>query len=665
MAFIRWKQGAYVSASTALVLMTVAVLLVSVAQVHAGDYPDRPYPERPYVITEEREPCTDYRPERQLLFGDLHTHTFYSLDANTQDTRTTPDDAYRFAKGERIPVQPYDAEGRGLRSLQLARPLDFNMVTDHAELFGEVNICETPGTEGHKSWQCLIYRHWEKGAFYLFNTSASLLKTRLGFCGEDGELCREAAVEPWKVMQQAAESHYDRSSECSFTSFVGYEWTGSGDNGANLHRNILFRNAKVPRVPFSFVDGPSAEQLYEALDRDCTNATGERAGCEVMAIPHNSNLSDGLMFRTAHLDGKPIGPEHAAQRQRLERVAEMMQHKGASECYFGAGTEDELCAFEQLPYKNFAGSQMAFMQEPAHPQSGFLREVLRDGLLEQQRLGVNPFKLGFVGATDTHIAASGGVDEGSPSRPYLGHGGAAGGADKPGLPDKPEYNPGGITAVWAEENTRDSIFAALHRRETYATSGPRIALRFFGGENFAENLCEAPDFAGQADASGVPMGADLPALPQGRAPSFAVSAMMDAGTPAQPGLPLQRLQIIKGWIDEKGERREAVYDVAGDANNGATVDLQSCQTSGTGFSRLCTVWTDPDFKQGEDAYYYSRVVQNPSCRWSQQICVANGVRCDKPETIGEGFEACCAAEHRPAIQERAWSSPIWYRAETE
>lgn len=597
-------------------------------------------------------PCEHFSSLRQPFFGDTHVHTRYSLDASTQGTRTSPEQAYRFARGERIGIQPWTEEGEPLRSLQLARPLDFAVVTDHAELFGEVHLCNTPGSAAYSSWQCKVYRGWPRAAFFMFNTVASRGQ-RLGMCGEDGTVCREAGLSVWEEMQQAAEAAYDPGENCQFTSFIGYEWTGATENVANLHRNIIFRNTKVPRLPISFVDAPSAEQLWQRLEQECLLGI-ER--CDVLVIPHNSNLSDGQMFLTHRDDGRPMTAEDARRRQQLERLVEVMQHKGSSECYFGpANAEDELCAFEQLPYDKFSGKFYGFLKQPPQPDDGFLRESLREGLRQQQKIGVNPFKLGFIASTDTHIGAPGAVSETS----FLGHGGAgepAGDEVPAGLPDDLEFNPGGLAVLWAEQNNRDSLFEAMRRREAYGTSGPRITLRFFGGWNYSAGLCESPDFAARGYAGGVPMGGDLP-RPSSitAAPQFAVAALKDPD-----GRDLQRVQIIKGWIDGDGAGHETVYEVAGNPNNGASVDTTTCMERGQGFTNLCQVWRDPDFSPGKPAYYYARVVENPSCRWSQRICIANGVDCKDPSTIGEGLEACCSDEHRPVIQERAWSSPIWY-----
>ncbi|CAA0107466.1 DUF3604 domain-containing protein [Zhongshania aliphaticivorans] len=617
------------------------------------------------VFEEHREPCANTNSQRQVFFGDTHVHTKYSLDASTQGTRTSPADAYRFARGAEIGVQPWTSDGQPLRYLRLDRPLDFAVVTDHAELFGEVEMCQTPGMEGYDTWQCKIYRKLPRAAFFLFNTQSSRAK-RLGMCGDDGELCREASLRPWQEIQQAAEEAYDRTGDCEFTTFIAYEWTGAAANLANLHRNIIFKNTQVPKLPLSFIETPSAPLLWDALDRDCVNAG---TGCEVLVIPHNSNLSDGYMFSLARDDGEPISAEDASQRARLERLVEVMQHKGSSECFYDPlNSADELCGFEQLPYSSFTdkfvGKILPFMSKPAGPKSGFIRDVLRDGLEQEQKLGVNPFKLGFIASSDTHIGAPGAVSESG----FLGHGGAGvpvGDTVPEGLSDDLEFNPGGLAAVWAEANNRTALFDAMQRRETYGSSGPRITLRFFGGdESLPEDICERTDYVALGYEHGVPMGGDLALIEEGASPVFTAFAKMDGGRSGHSGMPLQRIQIIKGSVDENGKRAEKVIDIAGDSGSEAGVDLNTCETFGSGYPQLCGRWQDPHFDPKEHAYYYARVLENPSCRWSQQICVAAKVDCDNPEAIKPGYEQCCSAAHRPSIQERAWSSPIWYSPAT-
>ena len=636
-----------------LLLLSLAAPLARTAAAEPAAVPP------PFTRTEKREPCDHHDPLRRPYFGDLHVHTAFSLDASTQGTRNRPGDAYRFARGEELGLQPYDEDGKPRRTIRLTRPLDFAAVTDHAEFFGELDVCATPGLPGHDSPTCMIYRRWPRLAFYLMNgiTSGDPAKIRrFAFCGEDGAGCLAAARTPWREIQDAAEGAYDRSSACSFTTFVGYEWTGAPDTN-NLHRNVIFRNDAVPDLPVSYIDEPSVERLWQRLDAECRRGV-ER--CDAVVIPHNSNLSGGLMFQSVKDDGTPFDAAYAAARAAAEPLAEIMQHKGDSECLLGGATTDEACGFEKLPYDNFGGKYSAWMRRPPEATS-FLRHALGQGLLLEEQLGVNPFKLGFVASTDTHLGTPGAVTEST----HPGHGGAgAPAADKvpAGLPDDVEFNPGGLAVLFAEENSRDALFAAMRRREAYGTSGPRIDVRFFGGFGLPASLCDAPDLVAQGYALGVPMGGELSATAAtASAPSFAVRALRDGGTATEPGTPLQRVQIVKGWI-ENGAAVEKVYDVAGDARNGASVDTATCTTSGPGADRLCAVWRDPDFDPDQRAFYYARVLENPTCRWSTYVCNAAGVRCDDPSTVKEGFAGCCDARYPRSVQERAWTSPIWYAA---
>lgn len=629
------------------------------------------------TVVAEREPCAVSDPLRKPWYGDTHVHTTYSFDANSQDTRNTPADAYRFAKGEAMGIQPYDEQGQAMRTIQLDRPLDFTAVTDHAEFLGEINICTTPGSDGYWHPVCIQHRVWPELSFATLAAYGMVARQRWGFCGDGNENCLNVASQVWEDMKQAAEDAYDRSSDCSFTSFVAYEWTANVDDGLNLHHNIVFKDENVPKSALSWIESDSMLTLWDYLEQDCAIDT---PGCDAISIPHNSNLSGGLMFESPR-SGSATLPmiaetaEEAARRQHWEPLFEMMQHKGSSECDNRMGwTEDEFCDFEKLPYDSFGGKNTGMatgplwdvialfigedLPETKLPEpSNYLRYGLAQGLKQQAELGVNGFKYGLIAATDTHIAAPGLTSE----KNHPGHGGAGMGA-RDGLPeglnDELEYGPGGLAVLWAEENTRESLFAAMRRREAYATSGTRPTLRFFGGYDYAENLCSDPELVSKGYAGGVPMGGDLPAAGAEQAPRFVVSAIQDTGTPNDPGTPLQRIQIIKGWYDA-GELRERVMDVAGGAND-ATVDPSTCERSGSGHAQLCQVWQDPDFDASAPAFYYARVLENPSCRWSQHACNAAAVDCANPDSIAEGMAGCCAADHQGIIQERAWSSPVWY-----
>ncbi|KAA1194113.1 DUF3604 domain-containing protein [Pseudohalioglobus sediminis] len=643
-----------------------------------------PLPRRDYEPSEEREPCNHYNPLRQPHFGDTHVHTAWSFDANSQDTRNRPADAYRFAKGEVMGIQPYDDNNQPLRRIQIDRPLDFTAVTDHSEFMGEIRMCTTAGLPGYWHPVCIAHRYLPQFTFATLAAYGLQGKNRWGFCGDNNEVCFAQAADTWKDIQRAAEDAYDRSSDCSFTSFSAYEWTGTVGTGQNLHHNVVFKNHQVPDRALSWIESESQVTLWDYLDQECLL---DKPGCDAVVIPHNSNLSGGLMFETARLatdtvPAEPVTAAEATRRARWNTLFEVMQHKGSSECDNRTPTwsEDEYCGFEKLGYDSFGGKNtgtpggidakwLSFMvddeklpQTKLPDESNFLRYALKKGLQQQAELGVNAFKYGLIAATDTHIAAPGLTME----KNHPGHGGAGMGSSEGvprGLADELEYGPGGLAVLYAEENTRDSLFAAMQRREAYATSGTRPVVRFFGGWDYPQDVCAARDMVARGYAGGVPMGGDLaPPADNTATPTFIVSAVADSGTAKYPGNPLQRIQLIKGWYED-GELKEQVLDVAG-GDNDASVDLDTCETTGSGHAQLCSVWRDDNFNANAQAFYYTRVLENPSCRWSQRICAEAGVRCDDPATITEGLENCCREDHERVIQERAWSSPIWYTPRT-
>lgn len=576
--------------------------------------------------------CAVHTPLRRPFYGDLHVHTALSLDASLQGTQTTPVDAYRFARGAPLGLQPF-VDGRPTRSIRLARPLDFAAVTDHAEFLGPVHICTDPTATGYDSRACRQFRDEPDRAFIGMNAqlAAEPDDVRPPVICEAGD-CDSAERSAWEELRLAAEAAYDRSEACSFTSFVGYEWS-SNPGTFNLHRNVVFADSVVPAQPTGYFDAPTPELLWDALERDCTQA---ETGCQALTVPHNSNLSGGLMFDP----GSAFDADSAARRAAFEPLVEIFQHKGDSECLVDGPLGDEACGFEKLPYNNLAGANLDIAGQ-AEPLD-HVRDALAEGLAVWERTGFNPYSFGIVASTDTHTGTPGAVAEDG----FRG-GGGAGQSNReptPGLPDVVAFNPGGLAVLWAEENSRPALFAAMQRREAYGTSGPRLGLRVFAGD-VDTALCESEDFAAQGYRDGVPMGGVLPA---GGPVRLAVHAWQDPSS-----APLQRVQVVKLWLED-GAPRSEVVDIAGDEVG--AVDEATCALDGAGVGDLCTVWEDPSPPVGPAAYYV-RVLEVPSCRWSQRQCVDAAIDC--AEDVPEGFEGCCDADVPRVIQERAWSSPVW------
>ena len=624
------------------------------------DAGDRELTALAFERTEQRTPCTHYTPLKQPFFGDTHIHTGRSLDAYMQGARVTPADAYRFAKGEVLDLPTgLDTDSKKkpgpLAQAKISEPLDFAVVTDHAELFGEQRICESPDHPAYGAWQCKVYRNVPAMARMLFMSRMAKVPEpgekigHFSFCGENAQYCLDEAAITWKDVQSAAEQAYDRSEDCSFTSFVGYEWSASPQT-KNLHRVVIYRNEKVSALPAESFTETTPKNLWDNLQSSCFDSV---EGCDVLAIPHGSNISAGSMFeldKTA--DGK-IDLELAAQRRDMEPLVEIFQRKGDAEC--SATADDELCSFEKLSFSNMSQNNLPKFAHTAPTENHYVRYALKKGVEVESASGINPFQYGVIGGTDTHMGIGGQVEE----YRHSGHsGGGQGGAGRvdpdKALTSSPYYNPGGLAVVWAEENSRDAIFSNMRKREVYGTSGPRIVLRTFGGWDFDDAMCDSADFAAQGYERGVAMGSGLPTKPEGAtAPAFAVSAQAS-------GNDLQRIQIIKGW-EEGGKTFEKVYEVAGNPKNGASVDLNTCQPQGQGLQSMCKVWRDPDFKPEQHAFYYTRVVENPSCRWHTYQCLEAKVQCDGD--VPKGLKSCCTDDYPKTTQERAWSSPIWYQPE--
>ena len=600
--------------------------------------------------------------DRQALFGDLHIHTRHSLDAYTFGTLATPSDAYRFAKGEAI-QHPSGFD------MQLKAPLDFYAVTDHAMMMGVVEAMADTSTAFSKHTVAKPFHNLNRPD----NVNPESAAERMGLFGSfggllgglaNGDIAPEEVLEitrtAWRDVIDAAKQHNDPG---TFTTFVAYEYTSSTDEGGNLHRNVVFRgDDRVPQVPFSRLHSQNPEGLWHWMD------DLREQGVDSLAIPHNSNGSNGAMFMLTDWAGNPIDSAYADLRMRNEPLVEVTQVKGTSDTHPMLSPNDEWADFEIMPYR---------IGNPARSSApgSYVREAYLNGLKIEAQTGANPYRFGLVGASDTHTGAGSfeesnffakigvidayGVQRGSVPLPedHAATGNAFGSVTEEAGQTYIDgafqtWSASGLAGVWAEENSRDSIFAAFRRKETFATSGPRLKIRLFAGYDFSPNMLANADWPDAAYATGVPMGGDLISAGDD-APSLIVWAMRDARA-----APLQRLQIVKGK-EIGGEVTEQVFDVAcadGTAvdpathrcpDNGATVDLATCAHSeDVGDAELATVWTDPTFDPAERAFYYARVLENPTCRWSTWDAIKAGVA-PRPSL-------------HATLQERAWSSPIWY-----
>ena len=647
-----------------------------------------------------------YSEDKNVYFGDLHVHTKHSFDAYIFGTTATPDDAYEYAKGNAI-EHPLGYE------MQLREPLDFYAVTDHGFLLGSVEGWADPdnGREGTEPFHNLnapenltqesIAHRSQLFQSYVRNiaTFSNIWTRTIAYLTGDtarGSTIYDVDVHrtAWKDVIQSAQRHNDPG---NFTTFVAYEFTasttrsantegasalgcllsGNGCNfegappfeNANLHRNVIYKGNKFTVEPFTRLKSVNPEKLWTWMDdlRD--------RGVDTIAIPHNSNGSNGQMFEMENWEGLPISTQYAEFRMRNEPIVEMTQVKGTSETHPILSPNDEWADFE-IMWQRVGNSSYS------RPFGSYVRQAYLDGLgMEEEGRG-NPYKFGMVGASDTHTGAISDDESDFHSKIGIFDGTAVGRGSVPISDADVELLTGGqdirqlsfkkigdrnfnntifntwgasgLAAVWAEENTRDSIFDAFRRKETYATSGSRIKLRFFGGYDLDESILSKDNLIKEAYKRGVPMGQDL-AASDGKAPSFLIWAMRDKNA-----APLQRVQIIKGWVEKTtGRPFEEVIDVACSdgllpdpvtkrcPDNDALVDISDCSiSSDRGANEIKTVWTDDSFDSTVKSFYYVRVLENPSCRWSTWDAVKNGT---KPRE-----------DLQPTIQERAWSSPIWY-----
>jgi len=602
------------------------------------------------------DPDAEYSPyiqddyPNQVLFGDTHLHTAYSADAGLVGAITTPDDAYRFAKGEVV------TSSHGVRA-RLGRPLDFLVVADHAENLGLTiaigedspilkssewgrGLIETYG-DGGAEGQAKAYLYWAQ-AFSFSDEGDPLAGT-----GLDRTM--------WARMTEAAERHNNPG---AFTALIGYEWT-AGPQGNNLHRNIIFRDGKEKAdqvVPFGSYDSEDPEDLWAWMERYEASTGGK-----LLAIPHNGNLSNGLMFDDVTMSGKPLTADYAERRMTWEPVYEITQIKGDGEAHPLLSPNDEFADYGTWDKGSFG-------PEPKTPEMlprEYAREAFKRGMAYEARLGVNPFKFGVVGSTDSHTGLSTAEEDN-----FFGKVAMVEPTDDPVrfdeaitgrfTPDDPTDDivhaqglASGLAAAWARENTREAIWDALKRKEVYATTGSRIRVRVFAGPRFEESDLVRSDFAAYGYANGVPMGGDLTRFSDGESLSLVIRALRDPD-----GANLDRLQVIKGWVDADGKTHERVLDVACsdgraiaddrcDRDVGSTVDIENASyTNAIGQAILTAYWRDPDFDASLRAFYYVRVIEIPTPNWTTYDAAFFGI--ERPEGVA------------PEQQERAYTSPIWY-----
>lgn len=578
----------------------------------------------------------------RLLWGDTHLHTGLSADAYINGTRLGAEDSYRFARGEMVTAD------NGVRA-QLRQPLDFLAVTDHSDYLGVYRGLES-GDEALADWA--LGKRWsamlaEKRFADLGNAFANAVQST----DDELKVPNTFVYNTWRDVAALA----DRFNEPGrFTALIGYEWT-SMIAGDNLHRVVLYRDdAKTvaKQLPFTAQESTNPEDLWQSLA-----AYEDVTGGQVLAIPHNGNVSNGRMFAPETLAGKALDSDYARERSRWEPVYEVTQVKGDGETHPALSPTDEFADFETWDSGNIT---LTAEKEPWMLRYEYARSGLQEGLRHGQRLGVNPFRFGMIGSTDSHTGLStttednffGKFVESEPAPERV--------TNKMAhvLQESWELGASGLAAVWARDNTREAIFDAFQRREVYGTTGPRIRLRFFGAWNFEEDLHQQPDYAATAYREGVPMGGELTQLEAtGQAPRFLVAAEKDP-----EGANLDRVQIIKGWIDGSGEPREKIYEVIlsddrePDPETGkvpelpSTADIEEASyRNSVGASHLSAVWADPDFDPDQPAFYYVRVIEIEKPRWTAYDAAF--------------FETQMPDDAPMTVRDRAYSSPIWYTPE--
>ena len=612
--------------------LCLALTLVSCGKTVEKDEPGK----KPVPGAGTPEATIQSNPLKEAYFGEEHLHTAYSLDGYIGGARLTPDDAYRFARGGEVEV--------GGQKYRLKRPLDWAAVTDHAEYIGEMYSTMTPGAPGYdqdrlKELRALKDLEEREKWFleYVVKSNRGTVPAHPPFYAGP-----ETEISGWKDILEATERNNEPG---KFSTIPAFEWSGA-PKGGNLHRNVFFRDMNVPEKVMSYIDINREDGLWKWMEGL------EGKGMRVLAIPHNSNASKGMMFAAVDGEGKPIDRAYAEARSRFEPLIEMMQIKGNSEVHKKFWPTDEFADFENAnSIQDYSGR--------TYTKGNFVRDGVIQGLAYEQSLGVNPYKYGFVGGTDSHNGTPGNTAE---DNFMAGSHGAADAtvelrrtSEVGGWIKGNDLNPGALTGVWAESNTRGAIWDAMRRREAFATSGTRMKVRFFGGWSYASDIVKGPDMIKAAYAGGVPMGGDLSKAPAGKSPTFVVWAMKDPDDAN-----LDRIQIVKGWVDAAGAKHDRVFDVvwsgADSRKRGAggkvppvgnTVDTRTARYENTiGSPELAAVWTDPEFDPSVRALYYVRALQIPTPRWSTYDAARAGL------PLLDGVPA--------TVQERAWSSPIWY-----
>ena len=605
-----------------------------------------------------KKPYSPYAGEdypTKVYFGDTHHHTANSGDAFMNGNRLGPEDAYKFALGEEVTSSTGQA-------VKLSRPLDFLVISDHVEGLGVMYEIykgnpDFMEDETLQRWHKAMKEGGKAAGDTMNEVVVAQTTGKLPKPVTDPKISGHIMMSVWEQNVATADK-YNKPGH--FTAMIGYEWT-SVPGGNNLHRNILYRGnaAKAKQMlPFSAWQSEDPEKLWEWMAK-----YEKKTGGNLLAIPHNGNLSNGRMFEPVDFQGKPLSEDYAKRRARFEVLQEMAQTKGASETHPSMSPNDE---FSDYGLAGWEYGNLTMQGEPESPEMRpfmYLRGGLLQGLGYQNTLGVNPFKFGFIGGTDVHNSLTAIEDDNffgkhvnqEPSAKRWEH------VSKEGFGKKRytwQYDAAGYAAVWAKENTREALWDAMKRKEVYATSGTRMTVRFFGGWDYEAKDLANRNLAKVGYAKGVPMGGDLSSQKDtSKAPTFLVTAMKDP-----MGGNLDRIQIIKGWVDAEGKKLEKIYDVAwGNADTrkpdatgklpdvGNTVNIPDATWTNTiGDPDLATVWQDPEFNAKENAFYYARVIEIPTPRWTAYDQKRFGIKMPK--------------EVKLITRERAWSSPIWYTA---